>query len=75
MTKLELEILTWVLFIVSFVGAIFNIKKRILGFVIWAGADVVFVAMYIYTETYASAVLFLMYTLVNLWGIYKWSKK
>ncbi len=74
MTKEELNILSWVLFVVSFIGAIYNIKKRILGFVIWASADVVFVTMYIYTAMYSSAVLFLMYTLVNLYGIYKWSK-
>jgi nicotinamide riboside transporter PnuC len=75
MTKLELDILTWFLFVVSFIGAIYNIKKRILGFVIWASADVVFVAMYIYLHQYPNAALFGMYTGINCYGIYKWGQK
>lgn len=72
MTKVDL--ITWILTAISFIGAIYNIGKKTIGFVIWAIADIIFVGMYIYLKQYANAVLFLMYVGVNLWGIYQWNR-
>lgn len=73
MTKVDM--ITWILVVISFFGALYNIKKKTIGFWIWGGADIIFTVMYIYIGQYANAVLFAMYTFVNIYGIHEWSKK
>jgi hypothetical protein len=75
MTKEQIDIVTWILTAISFVGAIYNIGKKTLGFWIWGFADILFTIMYYRIGQPANAVLFAMYTLVNVWGIYQWGKK
>lgn len=75
MNKHQIDIITWVLFIASFVGAVYNIKKKTVGFVIWGIADLLFTIMYVIIGEYASACLFAMYTGINAYGTYEWSKK
>lgn len=68
------DILIWILVAISFVAAILNIQKKAVGFFIWAGADAVLVIIYLYKIEYGTAVLFLMYTILNIYGGFNWSR-
>jgi nicotinamide riboside transporter PnuC len=68
------DILIWILVAVSFVAAILNIQKKAIGFFLWAGTDAILLIIYIYKLEYGTAVLFLMYTALNLYGGFTWSR-
>jgi nicotinamide riboside transporter PnuC len=68
------DTLIWILVVVSFIGAFFNIRKKVVGFYYWIATDFVFAMMYLRDREFGMMVLFITYTLVNIWGVFVWRK-
>lgn len=50
-------------------------KKKIEHWLVWIVVDLVSLALYIYKDLYATALLFLVYTLAAVWGYFEWKKE
>jgi nicotinamide riboside transporter PnuC len=60
---------------ISVIGAIVNANKRIEGFYIWLTGNALWITHGLYTKDYGEILMFSIYTLISLWGIYTWRKK
>lgn len=69
-----LTLLTWVLTAMSLVGVWLNIKKNVVCFYIWIVANVGWIYVDIKAGLMGQAVLFLIYSVLSVYGIYEWSK-
>ena len=68
-------IISWLITVLSLVGAIFNAKGNIWGFYIWVPANIAWVIYDFTIGQPAQASLFIAYTVITLFGIYAWRKK
>ena len=66
---------TWIIAILSIAGNFLNVKKRVEGFYLWGITNLAWVAIDIKAGLYAQAALFLVYTGLAIWGIWKWRLK
>ena len=69
------QIITWSLTILSILGVILNIKKKYICFYIWGVTNASWAVVDFYKGIYAQSVLFFIYFLLALWGIYEWQIK
>lgn len=60
--------------IFSIVATYLVVKKYIENWLIWVVVDLVSTGMYFYKELYLTSLLFLIYTLIALFGFLKWKK-
>jgi nicotinamide riboside transporter PnuC len=67
--SIQLEILV---LIFGIIGAIFNIQKSAVGYMIWLPSNLIMI--YVSRKRYAIAALFIIYTLTSIWGIIEWLK-
>lgn len=51
------------------------VKKYIENWLIWIIVDLVASGMYFYKEFYLTSLLFILYTLIAIYGFFKWRKK
>jgi len=61
--------------IFSIIGNIFVIYKKWIGFVIWIISNLLWIIFGILNKHYWMIVLFIFYTIISIWGIYKWVKE
>lgn len=67
--------ITWILAVVSLSGNIFNVKKQVACFYIWAIGEVFWFALDIHNGTYGRAFLDLVQFVLAIWGIIEWRKQ
>lgn len=67
-------VITWVITVISIIGAVLNAQKKISGFYFWIVANTAWVAIDVYSGVYAQAALFLFYFAVCVYGLYSWRK-
>lgn len=67
-------IFTWLTTIASLIGVILNIKHDRRCFYIWFCTNSAWTFIDFYSGLYAQAMLFSIYTILALWGIYSWRK-
>jgi len=66
--------------ILSIVGAILNARKKIIGFYIWTLSNVFWISLNVHlyfqgnSEVISQIIMFVIYTILNFYGIYKWKK-
>lgn len=65
----------WVFVGLSLVGNILVIKKNWLGYVLWLITNSAWILYNIYLQVYSQAVLFTIYNILALYGIYIWRFK
>lgn len=70
-----IDLITWILPIISIIGYYLAIKKHSACFVIFVFADFVWMLYFIYKTAYPGAFLMLVYVVFGIYGFYKWSKK
>jgi len=58
---------------ISIVATWMLAKKKIEHWLIWVVADAVSMGLYIYKGLYLTTILFFVYTIMAIWGYYKWS--
>jgi nicotinamide riboside transporter PnuC len=67
--------ITIILTILALLGVILNIKKNIWCFYIWLVTNASWAVIDFYKGIPAQGVLFSIYTLLAVYGIYEWKKK
>jgi nicotinamide mononucleotide transporter len=67
--------MTWIITFFSIIGVILNIYKNKYCFIIWAFTNLAWCIIDFYKGIYAQSVLFGVYFILALWGIYKWNEK
>lgn len=67
--------ITWFLAALSLSGNVFNIKKSVVCFYIWAVGELFWMILDIYNGVYGRAFLDLTQLCFALWGIYEWGIK
>jgi len=65
----------WFVTIASIVGVILNIKKKRICFFIWLFTNLSWTIYDFFIKAYAQSALFLIYTILAIYGIYEWRKK
>ena len=66
--------------ILSLVGAFLNARKQIIGFYIWTLSNIFWILLNIHLyfegnpEVISQIIMFLIYSLLNFYGIYQWRK-
>lgn len=68
-------IVTWACAVVSVAGVILNIKKKRACFYLWACTNATWTVVDFYEGIYAQSVLFFLYFLLALWGLWEWKVK
>ena len=63
-----------ILTLTSIAGAVCNARGHIWGFYIWVPANLGWIAYDIAIGQYSQAVLFFVYTIIAIYGIYQWRK-
>lgn len=66
--------MTWILSVISIIGAILNILHYPIGFVLWAAADIVWATHDFCIGEYAQGMLFVIYFFLGVWGFWSWRK-
>ncbi len=66
--------LEWILTGLSLAGTWFNIQKKVTGWVIWFIANIGWVASFLQKSMWAEASLFGAYTVLSIYGMYKWMR-
>jgi len=69
---LVVEIFYWLTALLSVIGVILNIQKNHLCFVIWSVTNFTWMVIDLNEGIYAQGILFLVYFILALWGLYKW---
>jgi nicotinamide riboside transporter PnuC len=69
-----LTVISWILTILSVIGAIRNAQGKIDGFIIWLVSNSGWVVYDIVTHQPAQIALFSIYTVITIYGLYKWCK-
>jgi len=68
-------LISWILTVISVIGAILNARKSIWGFYIWLPVNVAWIVYNFKIGQPGQAVLFLVYTVISTWGIIQWRKR
>ncbi len=69
------NIITSILTILSLIGVVLNIKKKISCFYIWFITNASWTIIDFYKDIPAQGTLFFIYTLLAVYGIYEWKKE
>lgn len=64
-----------IFFILSMIGTILNVRRDWRGFIFWAAANTGWVVIDFKAGLYAQSLMFLIYLVLALWGIYDWRKR
>ena len=67
--------LTWILALLSLIGVWLNIKKKSSCFVIWLFTNASWTVYDFSINAYAQSALFLVYTILAVYGLYEWKYK
>ncbi|HIJ91300.1 MAG TPA: hypothetical protein HPP95_10665 [Deltaproteobacteria bacterium] len=62
----------WILTGLSILGTIYNLQKRVAGWVIWSIANLGWIAAFSHKGMMAEAFLFSVYLVLSVYGIFKW---
>lgn len=66
--------ITWILSVISLSGNIFNVKKKVACFYIWAIGEVFWFILDFKNGTYGRAFLDLVQLIMAIYGIIQWNK-
>ena len=61
--------------LLSLIGAVLNVKKNIFCFHIWILSNVFLITINVIQHSYSEITLWVIYTIINIYGIFEWRKK
>jgi len=70
-----IESITWIVLCFSLIGFIFNLLKRRICFKIWLFTNSFWIIYNISLKEYALSVLFVMYFIGSIYGLYTWEER
>ncbi|MDG4476164.1 nicotinamide mononucleotide transporter [Thiovibrio frasassiensis] len=62
----------WILTGLSILGTLYNLQKRVAGWVIWSIANIGWIVCFFQKDMMAEAFLFSVYLVLSVYGIFKW---
>lgn len=62
----------WILTGLSILGTLYNLQKRVAGWVIWTISNVGWIISFSMKGLLAEATLFSVYLILSIYGIFKW---
>lgn len=68
-------ILNIVMSVIALAGTILNAERNIYGFLFWLVSNLYMTIRFVYIGEYAQSVLFLIYFILAIRGIFAWTKK
>lgn len=68
-------ILSWVMSIIALAGTVLNAERNIYGFVFWLVSNLYMTIRFAYIGEHAQALLFLIYTILAIRGMFSWKQK
>ena len=68
------HILPWTFTGISIAGAVLNVKKKRISFLLYTVANIGWICINIYHGIYAQATLFLVFTGLSIWGWLEWGR-
>lgn len=68
-------IISWIALLFSIAGYIFINYKNIFGYYIWIISNILWIIYNIYINELSQIILFNIYTLLSIHGVYKWKIK
>jgi len=69
------HILSWLMSGVALAGTIINAERNKLGFVFWIVSNLYMTIRFAVISEYAQMILFFIYFILAIRGLYSWSKK
>ena len=70
-----MQSLLWIVTAASLIATVANIYKKRWCFIIWFMSNIVWAVTDFYYGIYSQAALMLIYTVLAVWGWYKWEEK
>lgn len=70
----NLDIISWVNTFFSILGNILVIKKKRSGFMVWIVSNITWIVIDIIAEVYSQAALFVIFTIIAIYGFIKWKE-
>ena len=70
-----MEFFAWILAFISIIGVILNIQKKPSGFIFYTVSNIGWVIINIRYEIYAQAFLFVVFTILSIYGWISWKLK
>lgn len=70
-----MNILAWISTFLSALGLVLVAKKNIWGWIAWIVSDTLWIYYYILLHNTPSIVVWIMFDLFNLYGLWSWLKK
>ena len=70
-----LNFVNWVIVIIAILGAIFNARANIFGYYLWICSNIGLAILNLLAKNYPQMVLFIVYSVIVIYGIYSWKKK
>lgn len=62
----------WILTILSIIGTLFNLQKKVAGWIIWSIANVGWIVSFSLKGMMAEVTLFGVYLVLSIYGVFKW---
>lgn len=69
-----IQFIQWIAIFLSFLGIYLNIKKIKWSFIIWTIGNLIWIYINFISGLPVQSLLFIGYSVVNLYGFYKWRK-
>ena len=70
----NLVIVSWINILASILGNILIIKKKRSGFLAWVFSNIIWIIIDCHTGLYSQAVLFVIFTIIAIYGFIKWKE-
>ena len=68
-------VLSWVMSAIAFAGTVMNAERNKWGFVFWLISNLYMSVRFFVIKEYAQSVLFFLYFILAIRGIFSWTKK
>jgi hypothetical protein len=70
-----MENIAWILSGISILGAILNIQKKAICFIVWTIANIGWMTLALFEPKFRPQIpLWVVFTLTNIWGYLEWKK-
>jgi nicotinamide mononucleotide transporter len=69
-----IELIGWLATLISVIGIVLNAKKIIYCWPIWLLSNVLWITYFVVLKNYPSIVLWIMFSIFNVYGWLEWNK-
>jgi len=70
-----IEFIPWIALVLGVIGIVLNAFRKVQGFVIWIGSNLLFIYSAASNNNWAQVIFFVFCVFACIFGIYNWMKK